>query len=339
MEVLKEGHSLSRGDAGPGPRSSLAKSAAAAAAIEISVIIPCRNEEANVVAIADAVIVELLKETNDFEIIFIDNGSTDRTVELAKQLCRVNPRIRLIVNNKNYGQLRSPTHAIYQTSGRAVIGVCADFQDPPPMIGEFIRRWRNGAHIVLGVRQSEDSPLHVKVFRYLGYRMLNWVADYPIIAGATGFGLYDRAVVEQLATWNEPEPFFRGMLVESGFSLETVPYRRPPRAQGKTNNNLITLASFGLSALTGSSKGLLRLPIYFAAVLFGTAFATLVAACAMALTGHAPWTALAGFAAELVAAWMFFFLGLIGDQVRLITERTRNAPLVIESERVNFPPP
>jgi glycosyltransferase involved in cell wall biosynthesis len=304
--------------------------------IEISVIIPCRNEEENVEAIAAAVINELKKETTDYEIIIIDNGSSDRTVELARGLCAANPRIKLIVNNKDYGQLRSPTHAIYQTRGRAVIGICADFQDPPDMIGDFIRRWRAGAKIVLGVRAAEASPLHVKLARWLGYRLLDWVADHPIITGATGFGLYDRAVVDALSAWNEPEPFFRGMLVESGFPIETIPYRRPPRERGATNNTFFTLLAFSLSGLSGSSKGLLRVPLYFAAVLFLVSFLTLLAAAVVAALGHAPWGLLAAFGIEFLATWLFFFLGLIGDQVRLISERTRHAPLVIEAERVNF---
>ena len=305
--------------------------------VEISVIIPCRNEEANVEAIATAVIAELAKETQNYEIIFIDNASNDRTVELAKQLCAQNPRIRLIVNNRNYGQMRSPTHAIYQTRGRAVIGICADFQDPPGMIGEFIRRWRSGAQIVLATRKTEQSPLHVKVTRYIGYRLLNRVADYPIIAGATGFGLYAREVVDQLAAWSEPEPFFRGMLVESGFRLETIPYERPPRERGATNNNLLTLADFGLSALAGSAKGLLRTPFYVALAVFAGTVLSVVAAVVDAVAARRwPWPWLLCAGAGLLFGLVFFFLALIGDQVRLIAERTRGVPLVVEAERVNF---
>jgi glycosyltransferase involved in cell wall biosynthesis len=305
--------------------------------VEISVIIPCRNEEENVGAIAAAVIAELSKETQSYEVIFIDNASTDRTVELAKALCAENPRLRLIVNNRNYGQMRSPTHAIYQTRGRAVIGICADFQDPPPMIGEFIRRWRAGAHIVLATRRTEDSPPLVKLTRFVGYRLLNRVADYPIISGATGFGLYSREVVDALKAWREPEPFFRGMLVESGYRLETIPYERPPRAGGRTNNNVFTLADFGLSALAGSAKGLLRAPFYFFVFVLLASVAILVGAAVDAVVLRRwPWGWLATSAAAFGFSWVFLFLALLGDQVRLIADRTRNVPLVIEEERVNF---
>lgn len=303
---------------------------------EISVVIPCLNEQENVKAIAAAAIAELVKYVSSYEVIFIDNGSNDDTVKLAKELCHENKNIRLIVNNKNYGQMRSPTHAIYQTRGAAVIGLCADFQDPPALIGEFIRRWRDGAQIVLGVREAEKSPLAVRIGRAIGYALLNRLGDYPVIRGATGFGLYDRAVVDSLAQWNEPEPFFRGMLVESGYRLETIPYVRPPRAGGRSNNNLFTSVDFALSAFSGSAKQWLRLPIYLSIATFGLAGLTFVLGLALLLLGHSPWTAFLTAAAELAFGAVFFFLGLIGDQVRLISERSRNVPLVIEKERINF---
>ncbi len=303
---------------------------------EISVVIPCRNEEANVEAIAAAAIAQLERHARSYEIVFIDNGSTDRTVELAKGLCRANPSIRLIVNTRNFGQMRSPTHAIYQTRGAAVIGLCADFQDPPEMIGEFIRRWRDGAKIVLGVRNSEQSPLAVKIMRRLGYGMLNRLGDYPVIQGATGFGLYDRAVVDALARWNEPEPFFRGMLVETGYRLETIPYERPPRAGGRSNNNLFTSVDFALSAFSGSAKQWLRLPIYLALGVGALAALAFLTAIVLAVLRQPPLAMLATAAAMFAFAAVFFFLGLIGDQVRVIAERTRQVPLVLEKERINF---
>jgi polyisoprenyl-phosphate glycosyltransferase len=308
----------------------------AATAPEISVVIPCRNEELNVEAIAAAAIAEVTKHANSYEIIFIDNRSADRTVELVKGLCRANPNVRLIVNNRNFGQMRSPTHAIYQTRGAAVIGLCADFQDPPELIGEFIRRWRAGAKIVLGVRQGERSPLSVKIARGLGYGLLNRLGDYAVIQGATGFGLYDRAVVDCLAHWNEPEPFFRGMLVESGYRLETIPYERPPRAGGRSNNNIFTSVDFALSAFASSAKQWLRLPIYLSLIAIALAGLALIASIVLLALGRSPWGMLGAFAAALGFAGIFFFLGLIGDQVRVISERTRNVPLVVEEERINF---
>ena len=304
---------------------------------EISAVIPCLNEAENAAAIAAAVAAEFEKAQVAYEIIFIDNGSTDGTVDIVRALCAADTRVRLIVNTRDYGQMRSPTHGIYQASGAAVIGICADFQDPPELIGDLIARWRAGAMIVLGVRRSERTSWFLRVIRAIGYGFFERFGDYRVIPGATGFGLYDRRVVECLKTWRDPEPFFRGMLVESGFALETVPYHRPERAGGVSKNGFFSLMSFALSGLASSSKHLLRLPLYFGLVALFTAFLTLLGAVTMAFLGRTAWL-IVGFALVQAAfATMCLFLGLIGEQVRLISEIARNVPLVIERERVNFP--
>lgn len=305
--------------------------------LTFSVVIPCRNEEANVVAIAAAVIVEMEKAGEPFDLIFIDNASQDRTVELVRGMCARDPRIKLIANARNFGQLRSPAHAVYVAEGKAIIGLCADFQDPPALIGTFIERWRAGADVVLGVRQAEKSPPLLKLWRDLSYRFAARFGDYPIIPNATGFGLFDRKVVRAVAALNEPEPFLRGMLVEASARLETIPFARPGRAGGKSNNNFFTLLDFAVSSFSGASKRMLRAPLYLGALvgLFGilTACVALIAA----LTGGHAMAWLAATAVEVQFAILFIFLGLIGDQLRLVSERTRGTPLVIERERINFP--
>jgi glycosyltransferase involved in cell wall biosynthesis len=304
---------------------------------EISVVLACRNEEDNAEAIAAAVIEKLEPISESFELIFIDNESEDRTVEIVKDICARDPRVRLIVNTRNFGQMRSPTHGIYQAHGQAVISMCSDFQDTPDLLPEFVRRWRAGTDIVLGVRESEKSGAILTFMRGLSYRLQKRFGDYAIIPDATGFGIYDRRVVEAIRALNEPEPFFRGLLVETGYAIETIPFKRPPRAGGKSNNNFFTLLDFALNGLAGSSKKLLRAPLYvafFVALLTGTC---LFGATVAALTGHS-WQ-LWLFAAMLEGQFglLFLFLGLLGVQVALISERTRNQPLVIERERINFP--
>jgi glycosyltransferase involved in cell wall biosynthesis len=304
--------------------------------MDVSAVIPCLNEADNAAAIAKAVAQEFEKAAVSYEIIFIDNGSTDGTVDIIKGLCADDPRIRLIVNTQNFGQMRSPTHGIYQACGRAVIGVCADFQDPPELLPEFIARWRSGALIVLGVRHSEKTSPLTRLIRAVGYGFFERFGDYRVIPGATGFGLYDRRVVDCLKQWRDPEPFFRGMLVESGYHLETIPYHRPERAGGASKNNFGTLLSFALSGLASSSKKLLRLPLYLAMMIFLTAFITLAAVPVAAILGHAPWTILGWGVGQMAFAIICLFLGLMGEQLRLISEISRNTPLVIEKERVNF---
>ncbi len=313
----------------PGPSPDVA---------DISVVIPCRNEQANAKAIAEAVIAQIERSGLTFEILFIDNGSTDATVDILRELCAIDPRVRLIVNTRNFGQIRSPAHILFTARGRAVIGMCADFQDPPDLIPKFIERWKAGIDIVLGVRETEKSSAILAAMRGLSYSLARRFGDYPIVPNATGFGLYDRKVMDAVKMLKEPEPFFRGMLVETGFSLETITYPRPQRAGGSTNNNFFSLLDFAVSGLTASSKRLLRVPLYFGILgAFITLLMLIGAAIAFAFEREiSPW--LIGAVIQAQFALLFGFLGLIGEHIRLISERTRNTPLVIEAERINFPP-
>jgi hypothetical protein len=191
---------------------------------------------------------------------------------------------------------------------------------------------------VLGVRQSEKMSLLMRLIRAIGYGFFERFGDYRVIPGATGFGLYDRRVVDSLKQWRDPEPFFRGMLVESGYRLETIPYHRPGRAGGVSKNNFGTLVSFALFSLASCSKGLLRLPLYLFVIISMTMFATLLGAAVFAILGRpGAWAALGFSAAQGAFATICLFLGLLGEQVRLISEMSRNTPLVIEKERINFP--
>jgi glycosyltransferase involved in cell wall biosynthesis len=304
---------------------------------DVSVVIPCRNEEANAEGIAAAVIAALEPLAITFDIIFIDNESVDRTVEIIRGMCMRDPRIRLIVNTRNFGQMRSPTHGIFAAHGRAVIGMCADFQDPPELLPKFVARWRAGAAIVLGVREAEESGVILNATRRLSYWLAMRFGDHAIIPNATGFGLYDRKVVDAIRAMNEPEPFFRGMLVETGFPLEKITYARPPRAHGTSNNNFFALLDFAVAGLTASSKRLLRVPLYVGVL---GAFSTL-AMLAGGILAYLLDRPIAGWFIAMVIqaqfALLFGFLGLMGDHIRLISERTRKTPLVIERERVNFP--
>jgi len=304
---------------------------------EISVVIPCLNEEENAAPIAAAVIDQMEEAGCTFELIFIDNGSSDRTVDIIRAMCAEDPRIRLIVNTRNFGQMRSPTYGIFQAEGRAIISLCADFEDPPELIPEFIRRWREGSDIVLGISETKKaSPLFAAV-RRLSYAAQRKFGDYPIIPNATGFGLYDSRVVRAIESLNEPEPFFRGLLVETGFSIATVAFRRPPRMRGRSKNGFFTLLDFALSGLAGSSKGLLRVPLYVSFFIFLASAFTFFGGLYSMMVGRNPRMWMFATLLEIQFGLVFLFLGLLGVQVRLISDRTRGTPLVVERERVNFP--
>ena len=306
--------------------------------IELSFAIPCYNEETNIVPIYEAVTAEAEKHASSHEIIFIDNESTDRTRDLIREICSKDDRVRAIFNNRNYGQMRSPTYAIFQAEGEAVIAMCSDFQDPPALIGEMVQQWRAGAQIVLCQRRSEQTSLILGLARRAGYAFFRKLGDYPLIPGATGFGLFDRRVVDMLASWNEPEPFFRGMLIESGYRLAVIPYDRPRRAGGRGSNSFWVLLNFALSGIGGSAKSLLRLQLVIGIYLIlAAALLSVVTVVRFLVSGYSPVLMILTVMFALFSM-VFLFLGLIGDQVRLLAERMRNVPLVIEAERLNFPP-
>lgn len=303
---------------------------------DISVIVPCLNEENNIRNLCDAAIAQLIKNECTYEIIVIDNGSSDATVAIVKQICAQNKHVKLIVNNSNYGQMRSPTHAIFQSRGRAVIGLAADFQDPPELITDFIQRWKSGAIIVLGTRQSERTSLVLRAIRTLGYGFFSRFADYKVVPDATGFGIYDRRVIDAVALWREPEPFFRGMLVESGFPIDTIPYHKPSRLSGETKNNLLRLVDFAITGVGASSKKLLRAPMYASALLGVLIIPTLGMLLISLKNDNIILITAVILIFEIFMVPTFLFLGLIGEQIRVISQTVRNIPLVIEKERVNF---
>ena len=299
-------------------------------------MIPTYNEEDNIVDIAMAVKTIMDKENLSYEIIFIDNASVDNTVSLAKGLCAKYQEIKLIVNIRNFGQLRSPVHAIFQTSGQAVIGLCADFQDPPELIPEFIKRWKAGAKIVMAVSGSKNHGFIMRMARAIAYYFLGKISSGNVIRNATGFGIYDRDVVTALSQWNDPDPIWRTMVTEAGFPIETVYYERPLRTKGKSKNNIFTLASFALSTFASTGQKLLRLPLFVAGFLVFTTGMTCITALVFLLLGKASLTLWLGAAMQLLFCLCFISLGILGEHVRMISERTRAVPLVIEKERINF---
>lgn len=306
--------------------------------VAVSAVIPCYNEEENVRAIHTAVTAELQARVPSWEIIFIDNGSSDRTRSIMRELCQEFATTRAIFNTKNFGQMRSPTYAIYQGSGEVVFALSADFQDPPELFGTLYDHYLAGSDIVLGQpRKVKVGFIHGLISK-LGYWFFSRYADVEVIPRVTGFGLTSRRVVDTLARWNEPEPFFRGMLVETGYPITVVPFDKPARRAGKTNNSFATLLDFSLATLRACGKRLLRLPLMIAVVGLPLAALALLTCLAAWLTFDSRIASIGALLSLLTVMWLTLlaFIGLLGEQVRGIVERTRNVPLVLELERVNF---
>lgn len=307
----------------------------------ISVMIPCYNEQENVRAIYGAVRDELIKlgDRYDFEILFIDNKSEDRTREIIEAICAEDRRVKAIFNVKNFGQFNSPYYGILQTSGDCTITMCADFQDPVELIPRFIREWERGYKIVIGKKtRSKESPL-VYFLRGCYYKLLKKMSSVDIIEQFTGFGLYDRSFVQTLRELRDPNPFIRGIVAELGGDRIEIEYEQPKRRAGKTHNNWYTLYDAAMLSFTSYTKAGLRMATIFgfivAIISFLIGFFYLVAKLLywdVFIAGYAP-TMIAVF---FMGGVQLAFLGFLGEYVMGINTRVMNKPLVIEERRINF---
>src|SRR5215469_16627075 len=303
----------------------------------ISIVTGCYNEEDNVE--------ELYIRVRDvmaglgryrYEHIFIDNCSEDRTVAILKRLAAADRNVKVIVNARNFGHIRSPYHALFQTSGDAVIGVVADLQDPPEMIPEFLRHWEDGCSMVLAVkRSSEENPLMFWL-RKRYYRFINHVSSLETFENFTGFGLYDRRVVEALKTFADPYPYFRGMIAEIGLPHKKVFYDQPARKRGFTKNNFYTLYDMAMLAVTNLSKVPLRLVTFSG---FACAALCILAGLAYLAYKLMFWDRFSVGMAPLVIGIFFFSsiqlisVGILGEYIGSIHTYVQKRPLVVERER------
>jgi len=308
---------------------------------KISIVTACYNEEENVEELYTQVKKVMNEQVSQYkyEHIFIDNASEDKTVEILKKIALKDKNVKIIVNSRNFGHIKSPTHALFQATGDAVISVVADLQDPPELIPEFIKKWEEGNDIVLAMKkESEENGLMFKV-RELYYELLSKLSEVRIFKNSTGFGLFDRKVMEALKMMKDPYPFFRGMLGEVGYKVALVPYNQPVRVRGVTKNNFYSLYDMGMLGIINNSKVPLRMAI-FIGVLFGILsalvgigyfVAKLLYWDTMSL-GMAPLLILTSFMFSV----MLFFIGIIGEYIGAIYTQVLNRPLVFEQERINF---
>ena len=308
---------------------------------KISVMVPCYNEEENVVPLAETVTGILEKElpSYDYEILFIDNASTDRTRELLRELCRKNGRIRAIFNAKNFGQFRSPYYGIMQTSGDCTISLCCDFQDPPELIPEMVRAWEEGAKVVVMQKTASEENKIMYFLRSLYYKAIRKFSEVEQIEHFTGFGLYDRSFVEVLRGLHDPIPFLRGIVAELGFHVRVIPYTQNRRRAGKTHNNFSSLYDAAMLSFTSYTKVGLRMATFLG---FGVGIFSFVIAVVYLVMKLIWWDRfIAGTAPILIGMFflggiMLIFLGLMGEYILSINQRMMNRPLVIEEERINF---
>ena len=308
---------------------------------KISIMVPCYNEEENVVPMSEALVKTLeAMEGYDYEILFIDNCSVDKTRELLRGICVKNKKIRAIFNSKNFGQFNSPYHGLCQTTGDCTISVCCDFQDPLELIPEFVKEWENGYKIVCGIKTSSKESKIMYFLRSVYYKTVKKFSSVEQIEHFTGFGLYDKSFIDVLRNLGDPTPFVRGIVAELGPKMKKIEYEQQKRRAGKTSNNFATLYDAAMLSFTSYTKIGIRLATFLGIAMSAISgllgvvalIMKLIAPARFFLTGTAPILLLILF----IGGIQLFFIGFLGEYVMNMNKRIMNRPLVVEEERINF---
>lgn len=307
----------------------------------ISVVSGCYNEENNVRELYNRVCRVLAEQLPEyaFEFIIIDNASKDDTVKVLKEIAASDKRVKVIVNNRNFGHVRSPYHAMLQATGDAVIFLASDLEDPPELIPQFVRKWEEGYKLVLAQKNSSDEFFAFHLVRKFYYYLVNRLSDVPLVKNVTGFGLYDQKVIEDIRKIGDPYPYFRGMICDLGYEQFLIPFRKPVRKHGFSKNNFYTLYDLAILGITNHSKVPLRLAVFggigMGALSFLIGFAYLIYKL-LFWNNFTVGTAPVVIGIFFLGAVQLFCMGLLGEYIGSIHTQVLKRPPVIEKERINF---
>jgi glycosyltransferase involved in cell wall biosynthesis len=306
----------------------------------ISIVTPTYNEIDNIELLLNRIrnVIAPLDQY-DFEIIVIDNCSNDGTQEKIRKLAMQDMRIKAIFNARNFGHIRSPYYGILQSTGVATIYMASDLQDPPEIIPQFIEEWEKGWRLVMAVKPaSEGSPV-MHFLRKTYYRLIDRISDVSILRDSTGFGLYDRKVLDNLRKINDPYPFLRGLICELGYPIKAIPFIQPRRLGGITKNNFYTLFDIAMLGIVSHSKVPIRIAALAGFILGAISILVAIYFLVMKLIfwesfplGGAP--ALIGL--FFLFGILLFFIGILGEYIGSIHTYIQNRPIVVEKERINF---
>lgn len=307
----------------------------------VSIMIPCYNEEDNIKSIVAAVKTEFATNLPqyDYEIVIIDNKSTDDTRNLIRQICNEDHSVKAIFNMKNFGQFNSPYYGIMQCTGDCVIPLCADFQDPVELIHVMVEKWEEGNKVICMIKDKSKESKIVYFLRGIYYSLVKKMSDVKQIKQFTGFGLYDKSFVDVLRRLDDPTPFMRGVVAEFAPDHLELKYTQPKRRAGKTHNNFYTLYDAAMLSFTSYTKTGLRM-ITFAG--FGIALVSFIVAFVYLILKLCNWNQFsAGIAPIIIGIFLMggiqlASIGFIGEYILSINQRVMNKPLVIEEERINF---
>lgn len=307
----------------------------------VSILIPCYNEQENVIPMSESIkaMFEGQLSKYDYELIFIDNDSSDNTRPLLRDICAADDHVKAIFNVRNFGQNNSPYYGMLQTTGDCTITLACDFQEPLELIPQYLNEWENGYKVVVGIKKTSRENWIMYKLRSLYYKLLKKYSDVELIEHFTGTGLYDREFLEILRSLHDPSPFLRGIIAELGYKVKKVPYEQMKRRAGKTHNNFFTLYDIAMLSFTSYTKIGLRM-----ATFVGLIVAIISAAIGLVylilklmywdrfMAGIIP-VAIGIF---FLGAVQLFFLGFMGEYILSINQRIMNRPLVVEEERINF---
>lgn len=309
--------------------------------MKISVMIPCYNEQDNVREIAAAVANIMKKDLPqyDYEILFIDNKSKDRTREYLREMCQADNHIKAIFNMKNFGQFNSPYYGLCQTTGDCTILLCCDFQDPIEMIPVMVHEWEKG-HKVISMIKTTSKENHLMYWlRSIYYKTIRAMSSIEQIEHFTGFGLYDKSFIRVLRDLDDPTPFLRGIVAEYAPDHLEIPYEQQKRRAGKTSNNFFSLFDAAMLSFTSYTKGGLRAATFGGFLISGMSFLIALFYLIQKLIHWDDFVA--GNAPILIGVFFLgglqmFFIGLLGEYIMSMNTRIIKRPLVIEEERLNF---